>query len=78
LVQNAHSSSIALAFARIDVIPARFLSWVLFMQQYQQLIKVKSQNMSKLSDFDAVGKISVRANKFEPGKKKGGYSCFRV
>jgi hypothetical protein len=27
--------------------------------------------MSKLSDFDVVGKISTRANKFEPGRKKG-------
>jgi hypothetical protein len=27
--------------------------------------------MSKLSDFDVVGKISMRANKFEPGKKNG-------
>jgi hypothetical protein len=59
LAQNAHSSSIALAFAIIYVIPARFLSWVLFMQQYQQLIKVKSQNMSKLGDFDFVGKFLI-------------------
>jgi hypothetical protein len=41
------------------------------MQQYQQLIKVKSQNMSKLGDFDFVGKFLIWANKFEPGKKKG-------
>ncbi len=41
------------------------------MQQYRQLIKVKSQNMSILSDFDVVGKISMWATNLNPEKKKG-------